>query len=73
MPVELTDDEKLALVDLLKRTIRDDPYPLSPRVRTLQAILAKLEPPPTIAAAPPPATRPGDRPRAAVAARKRRR
>jgi len=25
MNLDLTDDEKLALVDLLKRTIRDDP------------------------------------------------
>ena len=41
----LTDDEKTALVALLKRTIDDDRYPLSPRIRTLRGILAKLEPP----------------------------
>jgi hypothetical protein len=38
----LADDEKLALVALLKRTIADDRYPLSPRIGTLKGILAKL-------------------------------
>ena len=41
----LTDDEKTALLALLKRTINDDRYPLSPRIRMLGGILAKLEPP----------------------------
>ena len=41
----LTDDEKTALAALLKRTIADDRYPLSPRIGTLRGILAKLEPP----------------------------
>jgi hypothetical protein len=44
MTLDLTDDEKLALAALLKRTIEDDRYPLSP-LRPLKAILAKLEPP----------------------------
>jgi hypothetical protein len=43
--MNLTDEEKLALVNLLERTIRDDPYPLSPRIRQLQGILDKVEPP----------------------------
>ncbi len=30
MTLDLTEDEKLALLALLKRTIEDDPYPLSP-------------------------------------------
>jgi len=42
--MNLTDEEKLALVNLLERTIRDDPDPLSPRIRQLQGILDKLEP-----------------------------
>jgi hypothetical protein len=46
MNLELSDDEKLALDALLKRTIRDDPYLLSPRVQTLRGILEKLEPQP---------------------------
>jgi hypothetical protein len=48
----LTADEKSALVALVKRTIAEDRYPFSPRIRPLRAILAKLEPPkPTL---PPP-------------------
>ena len=46
----LTDDEKTALVALLKRTIDADRFFLSPRICTLRGILAKLEPKP----APPP-------------------
>jgi hypothetical protein len=41
----LTQDEKTALAALLKRTIDDDRYPLSPRIGVLRGILAKLEPP----------------------------
>jgi len=41
----LTEDEKVALLALLRRTIDDDRYPLSPRIRVLRGILAKLEPP----------------------------
>jgi hypothetical protein len=40
----LTQDEKTALTALLRRTIADDRYPLSPRIGTLRGILAKLEP-----------------------------
>jgi hypothetical protein len=50
-----------------KRTISEDRYPPSPRVKTLKAILAKLEPP-TVAAEPLPTSKPRDRPRAALAA-----
>ena len=42
--LDLTDDEKVALAALIKRTIEDDRYPLSPRLRPLKGILAKLEP-----------------------------
>jgi len=45
MTLDLTADEKLALIRFLTRTIDDDPYPLSPRLLPLKAILAKLEPP----------------------------
>ena len=41
----LSADEKLALVAGLKRLIDEDRYPLSPRVQTLTAILARLQPP----------------------------
>ena len=51
---QLTDDEKTALLALLKRTIEDDRYPLSPLISMLRGILAKLEPPkPTSAPLPP--------------------
>jgi hypothetical protein len=41
----LTDDEKTALVALLKRTIDADRYLFSPRMCTLRSILVKLEGP----------------------------
>jgi hypothetical protein len=41
----LSGDEKLALGAALKRLIDEDRYPLSPRVQTLTAILARLQPP----------------------------
>ena len=51
---ELSDEEATALVALLTRTISDDRYPLSPRVRTLKAILAKVRPEPVREALPVP-------------------
>jgi hypothetical protein len=41
----LSGDEKLTLVAGLKRLIDEDHYPLSPRVQTLTAILARLQKP----------------------------
>jgi hypothetical protein len=50
----LSTDEKTALVAALKRLVDGDRYPLSPRVRTLEEILRRLEPPkPTPAPLPP--------------------
>jgi hypothetical protein len=46
MNLDLSEDEAAALVTILTRTIADDRYPLSPRVRALRAILAKLRPEP---------------------------
>jgi hypothetical protein len=51
MQLDLTDEEAAALLRLLNRAIEDDRYPLSPRIRTLRHIRAKLpgappEPPP---------------------------
>jgi hypothetical protein len=53
MPLDLSDEEKRALATLLRRAIDDDHYPLSPRVRTLQSILDKIEPPPREPLSPP--------------------
>jgi hypothetical protein len=44
--LDLSDDEAATLITLLTRTIADDRYQLSPRVRALKAILAKLRPEP---------------------------
>ena len=46
MSPELTDEQTEALVQLLSRTIDNDRYPLSPRVRVLKNILAKFRPEP---------------------------
>jgi hypothetical protein len=46
MTLDLTADEAFALAQLLRRTIDDDPYPLSPRLAPLKAVLAKLRPEP---------------------------
>ena len=46
MHLDLSDDETAALTRLLRDTINDDRYPLSPRIRLLQAIFDKIEPPP---------------------------
>jgi hypothetical protein len=46
MNLDLTDDEKTALIRELDGIIRDDRYPLSPRILMLKAILGKLRPEP---------------------------
>jgi hypothetical protein len=52
--LDLEDEAAAALIALPTRTISDDRYPLSPRVRTLKAILAKLRPEPVREPLPPP-------------------
>jgi len=54
MQLDLSDDEATALVKELDAIIRNDHYPLSPRIQTLQAILAKLRPEPVREPLPPP-------------------
>jgi hypothetical protein len=44
MLLDLPDDELAALRDLLRRTIDNDPFPLSPRLRAYRAILARIDP-----------------------------
>jgi hypothetical protein len=53
MSPELTDEQTEALVRLLSRTIDDDRYPLSPRMRVLKDILAKFRPEPVRPPLPP--------------------
>jgi hypothetical protein len=66
--LDLSDEEAAALVARLNRTISDDHYPVSPRVRTLKAILAKLRPEP--AREPLPPTKVYAAPRATAARRR---
>jgi hypothetical protein len=41
MHIDLIDDETFALVNLLTQTIKNDRYPLSPRIRMLRGILRR--------------------------------
>ena len=71
MTPDLADDDKAILAALLRETIAADRFPLSPRVRSLKAILAKLDPPAPRSEPIPPPKPPGER--SVVLARKRRR
>jgi Molybdopterin-binding domain of aldehyde dehydrogenase len=67
LPAELAD-----LARFLREAIEADRYPLSPRVRRLKALLAKIDPAPAPAATPLPPPKPPGRP-SLVLAKKRRR
>src|SRR5437879_2420085 len=54
MHLDLSDEQTAALTQELHDIIENDRYPLSPRVRTLRAILAKLRPGPVREPLPPP-------------------
>ena len=69
MNLELSDAEAEALIQELSGTINYARYPLSPRIRTLRAILAKLRPEPVREPLPP---RKVYAPPRATAARRRR-
>lgn len=70
MPLDLTDDEKRALAAHLRSVIDADPYPLSPRLRTLRAILDKLAP--GSGPEPYPVPKRGEKPSWAMAKKRRR-
>ncbi len=53
-PLELTADERKALIALLHETLDFARFPLAPRLDPLKAILAKLEPPKPQYEPPPP-------------------
>ena len=53
MILDLTDEETDALARVLSKTIDDDRYPLSPRIRMLRGILAKIRPEPVREPLPP--------------------
>ena len=62
MMLDRAEDETAALARLLRHTIDEERYPLSPRLAPLKAILAKLQPP-AQHVEPPPALKPADAPR----------
>jgi hypothetical protein len=70
MMLDLTDEETDALARLLRRTIEDDRYPLSPLVQVLKAILAKIQPKPALKPLPP--LKDYEPPRATATSRRRR-
>jgi hypothetical protein len=61
MRIDLTGIEETTLNTFVERAIADDCHPPSPRIRTLGALVAKLEP--AHAVAPLLAAGPDDRPR----------
>jgi hypothetical protein len=69
---DLADADKAALIELLRETIAADRFPLSPRIRKLREILAKLEPPPA-RPEPIPPPKPAGEPSMLLAKKKRRR
>ena len=68
MTLDLSDEETAALARLLTTTIGDDRYPLSPRIQTFKAILAKIRPEPVREPLPP--LKHYEPPRAAAARRR---
>jgi hypothetical protein len=42
--IDLTDDERAALVALIRRAIEEDRFPRAPRLDPLRSALAKLDP-----------------------------
>jgi len=68
MQLDLTEEEAAALLSLLNRAIDRDRYPLSPRIRVLRGIRAKLPgappQPPSARPAAPEERSPGRAPRA---------
>jgi hypothetical protein len=69
---ELDEADRAVIVALLKQTIFNDPFPLSPRVQRLRGTLAKLAPPP-LRPQPYPAPKPAGEPSIVLAKKKRRR
>jgi hypothetical protein len=42
--IDLTDDERVAVVAAVRKALADDPFPHAPRLEALQSALAKLDP-----------------------------
>ncbi|HET9848686.1 MAG TPA: hypothetical protein VFR68_09050 [Candidatus Dormibacteraeota bacterium] len=48
MPIDFTDQEKAALIDLLVGVIEQNPFPQSQRIQLLRGVLAKVRPTPDL-------------------------
>jgi hypothetical protein len=68
---ELDEADKKMLAELLRETIERDHFPLSPKIKSLKAILAKLNPPAPRPEPLPPPTPPGERSTALTKNRRR--
>ena len=51
MPIDFTEDETTALINLLVGTIERYPFPQSPDIQRLRGILRKIRPPPELPSA----------------------
>jgi hypothetical protein len=68
---EVDDADKAILIELLRETIERDRFPLSPHIKSLKAILAKLNPPAPRPEPLPPPKPPGERSMALTKNRRR--
>ena len=68
---EFDDADKAILIELLRETIERDRFPLSPHIKSLKAILAKLNPPTPRPEPLPPPKPPGERSMALTKNRRR--
>ena len=50
--LDLTEEERAEIVKAIRAAIDGDRYPLSPRVKRLKSILAKLDPAPSATVTP---------------------
>jgi hypothetical protein len=73
MTANLTDQDRADLARFLRDAIEADHYPLSPRVRRLRELLARIDPAPAPAVTPYPAPKPIGEPSAVLAKRRARR
>jgi hypothetical protein len=73
MTTNLDPQDRADLARFLREAIEADRYPLSPRVRRLKELLAKIDPAPAPAVTPHPAPKPPGQPSMVLAKGKRRR
>jgi hypothetical protein len=72
MNTNLDPQDRADLARFLREAIEADRWPLSPRVRRLKELLAKIDPTPSVGVTPYPAPKPTERPSFALAKKRRR-